>query len=276
MRTIPKIYHLTWNIGSPMAMMQVFAVMSFHKYNPEWRIILHLMKQTPQELDKTVYVPPYTGTDYFYMVKELDYVEIKNVDLVELGIDLDKSAILASDILRRRVLYEYGGVYSDSDVLWLKPMSAFANIDCIGDPNDFEEVVCFHKYTKSWHNVSVLISEPGSMFNLSIIEAGKKVRPPYPHQAFGTDLVNSLYPTWESIVGKFPRMLAVKYETFYPYGILNVDQLFKATNLSLIDNKNVMCIHWWFGHHLTKEYLNAEDYHRECSMTSILKMEGYL
>ena len=257
-----------------MALIQIFTAVSFHKYNPDWKIILHLIKQTPDELDKTIYVPAYTGVDYFYLLKELPYIEIRSVDLIDVGIGLDKCAILAADILRRKILYELGGVYSDPDVIWLRPMSEFKNIECIGNPEDFEETVCFYEYTKSWHNVSVLISEAGSKFNQSIIEAGKKVQPPYPHQAFGTDLMNSIYPTWESI--NFPRVIGLRYETFYPYGILNVEELFVKTNLSLIDSKNVMCIHWWFGHQLTKQYVNNEDYGRECSMTAILRKEGYL
>jgi len=46
MKTIPKICHLYWD-RSPMALLQVFTVTSFHRYNPDWHIIVYLTKQLP-------------------------------------------------------------------------------------------------------------------------------------------------------------------------------------------------------------------------------------
>jgi hypothetical protein len=276
MKTIPKICHLYWD-KSPMALLQVFTVSSFHKYNPDWKIIVYLTKQDwKTELGKNIYVPNYTGPDYFYMIAKLDYVEIKEIDLIEWEVNLDAHSCQGSDLFRRNILYKEGGVYSDFDVVWLKPMSEFVNIDCIGNASDFESIVSFYEYTHGFHNVSNLISEPGSRYIYSLIEEQRKVRPPYDHQAFGSEMLNRKYSDLNSITSKFPRILAIKYETFYPYNTFHMERLFVHNDLTPLDSKNVMCVHWFNGNAFSKQYINIEDYHRECSMTLILKQEGYI
>lgn len=277
MRTIPKICHLFWD-RSPMALLQVFTVVSFHKYNPDWKIIVYLTKQHYTELGANTFVPDYTGKGYFHLIEKLDYVELKEIDLIEWGVPLDAHSCQGSDLFRRNILYEKGGVYSDFDVIWLKPMSEFVNIDCIGNASDFESIVSFYEYTHGFHNVSNLIAEAGSGFLLSLIEEQRKVRPPYKHQAFGSDMLNRLYPNWQSVVSKFPRMLALKYETFYPYSTFEMDRLFVENDLTPLYSKNVMCIHWFNGNEYSKRHINAEfnGFEFDCSMTSILKQEGYI
>jgi len=276
MKTIPKVCYLMWTSEAPMALLQVFTVVSFHKYNPDWKIIVYLSKQTEKELGSNIYVPEYMGKDYFYMVKNLDYVEIIEHNLIESGVSLGINAIVASDIIKRKLMYEFGGVYSDFDVIWLKPMSEFSNIDCIGDPMDFESVVSFFRYTQGHHNVSNLISEKGSPYIYSLIEYQKNITPPYDHQSFGTQMLNDKYPDLASITSIFPRVLAIKYETFYPYSIFKLEQLYLENDLSPLNSKNVMCIHWFNGHQLSKNYLNNDGLNTNCSMTSVLKKEGLL
>lgn len=271
MKNIPKICHLMWD-GYPMAELNTFTPLTFHRLNPDWKIIVHLTKQKPEELGKNVYVPEYKGKDYFHLVREMDFVEIREVDLIELEINTAMPACSNSDMFRRRILYEEGGVWSDFDVIWLRPMSHFVNIDCKGDPNDFEGTVSFHQYTHGFHNISNIVSEKGSGFIKSLIDFEKTIEPPYEHQSYGSSMLNKRYPTYESVIKEHPRMLAIPYETFYPYSILNMNQLWKRVNLSLIESKNVMCVHWFNGHRLTQQFLAIGDYYK-CSMTQILKQQ---
>ena len=275
MKTIPHLCHLYWD-KSPMALLQVFTVTSFHKYNPDWKIIVYLTKQPYKELGQNTYVPDYVAKDYFDLIRELDYVEIKEIDLIKEEINMNIPAIQSSDIFRRKILHKYGGVYSDFDTIWIKPMSDFVNIDCIGDASDFETIVCLYEFTHGFPNVSNLISELGSPYIQSLLDAEKDVLPPYGHLAFGTAMLQNVYPTLESAIEKFPRLLAIKYETFYPYSIYKMHQLYFETDLTPLDSKNVMCIHWFNGTTESKDYINKEDYNRDCSMTAIIKKEGYV
>ncbi len=274
MKNIPKTCYLYWN-GKPMSLLHLLTVVSFHKHNPDWEIVVRMTK-ADDSIDNGIHNPqykPFVAKDYLPELYNLDYVKIIE-DKEQLG--GKAHSILVSDIWRREVLFENGGVYSDFDVIWLKPMNEFVNIDCKGDPSDFESIASFYQLTHGFHNVSNLISEKGSPYLLSLIKEAKGMHPPYGDQSFGTDMLNRLYPDWHSICLKYPRMIALKYETFYPYSTFALEQLFVADNLSNIRSKDVMCVHWFNGNELAKEYINYERYNFNCSMTSILKEEGLL
>jgi hypothetical protein len=256
---IPKILHLYWD-RSPMSLLQTFTVLTFHRLNPDWKIVVYLIKQ---DLEKQTYIPSYTGRDYFPIIEP--FVEFKEVDLVKEGVSLDMCAILATDNLRRKALYNEGGVYSDFDVLWLKPMRIFPY-------ENFECTVCFYKEGTGHHSVGVTVAERGSGYLKSLIGEYDKVKFPYKHQAFGSDIDNVKYPNLAYVNKLFPRVCGVPYNVFYPYDIYDLERLYLLNDLTPL--KNAVCLHWFNGHKLTKEYINENKYDRNCSMTTILKREN--
>lgn len=269
MKNIPKIAHLMWD-GSAMAYLQVLTVISFHRLNPDWKIVIYIPIQSYKELGANTYVPDYTGEDCFGMLLGLDYVEIREVDLRDYGINTDLHFILCSDQLRMQILYRDGGLYMDFDVIWIRPMSSLPTMNCIGNPNDFEASVCYHEDTEGWSNIAVLLAEKESPYILELVEAQKRVKPPYSHQIYGTDLIDGLHPNWDKIFAKYPRMLGVKYKTFYPYDINNLASLYRHDTIDPILDDNALCLHWFNGHEKSKKYINNDEYNRPCSLTSVL------
>ena len=210
------------------------------------------------------------------MVTQIPQIEIVEEDLNDYGISLDKPVIVSSDELRLRILKQYGGVYSDFDVVWLRPMSEFHLVDHIGNMNDFQFMFCMYQFTHGHHNISVLMSEPSSKIVDDIIQEQEKIQPPYPHQAFGTDLYNRMFGTYSQTLVLYEKTLHVGYNTFFPYSIFNMDELWSYNIMSNIKSKDVMGIHWFNGHPLSKEYVNNNLYGKPCTMTSVLKREGYI
>jgi hypothetical protein len=281
-KNIPQRLYLFWD-GSPMSWLQMLTVMSFHKYNPTWKIYVYEPNVSYRQLARNTYIPDYTGKDWYPKLRELEYVKFVSFNLSEFGIKPDAHGIQCSDQWRARMLYNNGGMYSDFDVLWLKPMTEFVNIECNGDPRDFDMLVSLSQYTKGYHSNSNLIAEQGSKLLKNIIERQKEVKPPYAHQAYYLDIINRTYPTLESIRKVYPRVMAVQYKTFFPYGLYDLKRLYNKTDLTPILEKNtyvidrdVMAIHWYNGAKESKDYVNKEDYGRACSMTTILKNEGWL
>ena len=276
MRNIPNNCHFIWTNKSPLSWLQTLSVISFHRYNPTWKINLFVIKQTPDQLAENTYVEDYTGEDHFELLARLNYVNITYLDLIHEGIGTDKHGILASDILRVRLLYKYGGVYSDLDTLWLRPMSEFKNIKCIGNPEDFETTACFFELTHGHHNNSNIISEQEGNYLRAIIEEQDKIKPPYvDYQTFNTSLLNRMFPVYESIISRFPRVIAMDYKTLYPYSTFQVDRLFVLEDMFPLDSSAALGVHWFNGNRLSKIYVNSGQYF-PCSMTTILKREGYL
>lgn len=277
MDNIPKILHLYWNKSS-MSQLQTFTVSSFHKLNPGWKINVYVPKQNYHGNAK--YIPDYTGKDYFYLVEQMNYVNIEVVDLNDYNINNDLHDILRSDILRYHKLYELGGVWSDFDIVWLKSMDHFCNIEYYGDYhiNDVTAIVSFIHETTGGHSIGVLIHCKHDSYALAMIEATKKVKPPFTHEKFGGDMLNKYYPTLGSLQ-QFGNVVGVHFETYYPYNIHpprpTIQKLYLDNDLSCINN-NVICLHWYNGHVLSKQYVNNNGFDRDCSMTTILKNEGYI
>lgn len=271
---IPHNLYLFWD-GSPMSWLQTLTVSSFHKYNPDWGIFVYEPTMNHRDLAKNTYVPDYTGKDYYSLISKMDYVKIVRFDLSEFDIKPDSHGIQCSDQWRARILYREGGAYSDFDVLWLKPMSEFVNIECDGNPRDFDALVSFSEYKRGYHSNSNLMAERGSAFLKDVIKRQGLIQPPYKHQAYFNSILNDTYLTLASLRCKFPRVMAVQYKTFFPYGLYDLKRLYSGNDLTPINDKDVMAIHWYNGAGESKDYLNKEDYNRPCSMTTIIKKEGW-
>ena len=213
MKNIPKVCYMCWVGSQNMPLLTIFTVISFHRFNPDWKIIFYRSIQNSEDIGKYPYTYNYTGDDYFYMIKEMDFVEIRIIDLTKLGLKSDILNIHTpglSDILRINTLYENGGAWSDSDIIWLKPLDEIVNIDCIGNPNDFECNVIYYNQTFGHQTSSFYIAEKGSLYLKSIIEEQNKLNPPYDDCAFSTILFDKMYHTLNDVISKFPRILAMK------------------------------------------------------------------
>jgi len=277
MDLIPHELHLYWD-GSPMSKLQMLTVVSFHKYNPEWKINVYIAKQGYK--GKARYIPDYTGQDYFQEVKKLGYVNIVTIDLDDYGISSALHGILRSDIFRYYILYTIGGVWSDFDVLWLKPMEHFRNIEYHGNVpiEEVTDIVSFIYGTGGGHSIGIMIHAKNTVYLQSVIKAVKNVKPPHTHEVFGASLLNTHYPTLDSLY-KFGNVIGTRFETYYPYNIhppnVTIQKLYRGVDLSCINN-NVMCVHWYNGRKESKQYVNTNGFKRNCSMTTLLKQEGYI
>ena len=149
-----------------MSWLNTLTVDSFRKQNPEWEVSIYIPVQDYQLLGKNTFVPDYTGLDYWPQFSEENKEIIKWIDLKDFGVPLSAHACQGSDNFRREILYREGGVYSDFDTIWLRPIEDIKEIECIGNPDDFECIVSFYELTHGFHNVSNLKGDPGSAIRL--------------------------------------------------------------------------------------------------------------
>jgi len=275
MDLIPKILHTYWD-ESNMSKLQMFTITTFHKHNPDWKINVYISAQKYN--GRARYIPDYRGPDYFQEVKKMPYVNIVTVDLDDYGISHALHGILRSDIFRYHVLYNVGGVWSDFDVIWLKPMEHFNNIEYYGDCSikEANAVVSFMNGTGGGHSIGIMIHAKHDPYALSLMKATKRVKPPYTHEVFGGDMINHYYPNLKSLAS-CGNVIGARFETYYPYNIhppnVTIPRLYSGNYLECINN-NVMCVHWYNGRRESKQYVNSNGYARNCSMTTILKNEG--
>jgi len=271
MNNIPKIAHFIYTMNSPISWLQTLSIDSFRKYNPDWKIILYMIKQTPDKLAPQNDVPDYTGPDYMdSMLRRWKFDELQIVDLDKWNIRKDIHGIQASDIIRMRLMRYVGGVYSDFDMLWTAPMNAFFNYYS----TSFETAVCIHP--NGHYNMSNVVSEPDGPFMRAFGIAQDNVGDVNNYQVFNSVLFRKLWPDKTILKAHYPRVMLIDYETFYPYSVYELQKLYKENDLKVLDWLNVSGVHWFCGHELSKDYINKEDYKRPCSMTKILKREGWI
>jgi len=275
MNRIPKKLHMYWDKSS-MSRLQVFTIETFHKLNPDWEI--HVYTPIQEYTSNEHYVLDYKGKDFFHLIKKMDYVNIKGIDITNYNISNDIHNILRSDIFRCHILYEQGGMWSDFDVIWLKPISHMNNIKHVGNIQEMGASIHFYNTTEGHIGVGILFSTPKHDLYRVLIDKtiGVMKRKKHLHQDFGSVMWSEVYKTLEIALKSHPDLVSIPYETFAPYGIWNLDSLYNKVKLSLI-NDNVIGLHWFNGHKLSKNYINRNLFSKgsRCSMTSILTELGF-
>lgn len=121
-KKIPKVVHFYWD-KSPLSFLNLLSVKSFKELNPDWTVKLY----EPKFRHNNISWVGYTQKEKYSNINYLQYVykycdEIIEVDLEELNFRNDVSEVYKSDFLRWFLLSTEGGLWSDMDVLYIKPM----------------------------------------------------------------------------------------------------------------------------------------------------------
>ena len=122
---LPKNIYFYWG-NKTMSFFRYLSLYSFKKFNPDWNVILIRRRnpKTPKEHDweerlDSLY---FKGEDCFnvaeYIDIEIRYLEDEYPEIVKL--DLEENHI--SDIHLFKILAEQGGIVSDTDILFYKPI----------------------------------------------------------------------------------------------------------------------------------------------------------
>lgn len=118
---IPRTLFLYWG-GRKLSWLRYLTVVSFAKHNPDWEIkvyypVVPAVSHTWKTKEQTI---QYVGEDYTHKLTE--YAELIPFDVETLGFSREMPEVHKSDVFRLWALHEHGGVYSDFDILYVKPM----------------------------------------------------------------------------------------------------------------------------------------------------------
>jgi hypothetical protein len=225
---IPHIAHFYWT-GGQLPWLREQALITFKKHHPTWKVTLW----SPEDRE----VPP--G--------------------VELGRDTITDIYLPpaarSDVFRYYLLHTYGGVYADTDIIFLKNLEPMLDHTCdamltmdIGTP------IRVHSITKV--SIGVLAAKQGSvffrrMFDLAFGKPGE-VREGDIYQTHGTNLIVKY---WESLRdGVSLTNIPARY--FYGHGSSKrfVERLW---NSHTEDFPEAYGIHYYAGSYESKPFIDA-------------------
>lgn len=244
---VPKKLHVYWGT-EPLPYLRYKTVESFMKYNPSWDVILWL--------------PKYPAKVLTWSTRELDYKSVWDdcfPDLIALPIEKkflnfedfkfpnDASEVHKCDFIRYRILAEFGGVYSDMDILYFKPITKLkVNIP---ENKDKDTFVCISNYG---HSNGFFMSAPDSKFFRRAAYHTLQEYRKENYQSLGPDLCNKYFPDMES-VNKISPAVNIDMEAVYAHDAQHIKEIYTNTKPRFTEN-SIGC-HWYAGHQLAGKFL---------------------
>lgn len=215
-----KTLYLYWG-GRPLSYLRFLTVKSFRKHNPEWKIEVYYPVSPVEATTWTTQEQraPYDGEDWF---SKLD-AELKPFNMESIGCSNALPEVHKSDIFRLWVLHEYGGVYSDFDILYTKPFPDFP-----------KRLYCLHP--DGHYAVGLLGAERGDPIFKRLLESAKKLDAAK-YQSYGATL-------WNKELQVAPSGWNIPKELVYPCDWQDAQKLF-TESLDLPDE--TIGLHWFGG-----------------------------
>ena len=128
---IPKVAHFFWD-GKPLSFLRWASINSFSVLNPEWTLVFHMTKDDVKAQWLSHENKQTNCADYRDWLSKLP-----NLEIVEEDAFAGMHGVHQSDLLRTKYLSDDGGLWSDADIIYHKPMSAlecnlptYADRDC--------------------------------------------------------------------------------------------------------------------------------------------------
>lgn len=240
---IPKIIHFYW-AGGRLSYLQYLSIVSFRKHNPLWKVWLWTPK-TPSNIKPTweseEHKDEYKGKDYLAITKKL-------CEVMEVDIEDNLHEVQRSDYIRWKILYDNGGVWSDIDILYLKPIdSVIGDYDC---------TIC---YDGHHHLIGFYITKPEQKIYLDIFnEAKSRLLNPFSndYQFIGSRMVKSELIGNMRTGGYNAKVFNIPMDIVYPYTSdpKDIEELLFGSQDKTTEN--TIGIHWYNGSPLAKKYLN--------------------
>ena len=248
---IPKTLHTYW-AGDKLSYMRYLTIKSFVHLNPDWKVTVWMPQRTAEKRTWTTDHNAYEVEceDYYNKLWDLP-VRKYAVDFTRYGFDAT-SEIHRSDFLRMYLLYTLGGVWSDMDIIYFKPMTSLA----VNTPEnkDKETFVCMRNHSAYIHSGGFLMSAIGSAYFGSLLEKVKAEYNPLVYQCIGVDMYNKYFPKFENVEAVSPAV-NIEMDAVYAHDALHVKGML-GNGTPMFTDKSIG-IHWYAGNTLWKDFIKS-------------------
>jgi hypothetical protein len=280
---IPKTCFFYWG-NTKLSFLNYLSLVSFKEHNPEWRAVL------VRPSDDLVVEPPTNHHSQGY-IGEKDYIhqalravdDILEIDFQQvLNLKADFHDAQRADITRLYTLGMYGGMWSDMDVLYIKPNTNINFSKYLITPTgrsrepivpkephhgiekELDTVICYQNAglpQRPWNSTGALFSSKNNplytlLFHDARVRISKlgenKVKN---YQMLGPNIFDTYVP---NVLRKIPELTTANmpYKVFYPWGWWGeIEEFFNEKNEDRIPEETV-AIHWFKGDPNSSKYLN--------------------
>ena len=261
---VPKNIFFFWG-NEKMSWMRYMTIKSFVQLNPDWKVRLFFAPQyrdnKPWGSDEGQDFFVYSGADYFSRLNDLNIDIIKWVipDELQALVDLHRMGPShLSNYFKWYILAGEGGIYSDLDILFIKPIDKFYD-----EIRDCQTAICH----KDWMSIGLLGSSGDNSFFRDLYNHTINNFNPEHYQTVGVMGIYSLFgcsqeDSFDRLSQKYEGVCNFPYSYFYPYSCHEVESIFAPET---IINDDAIGLHWFGGHTMSQHYNNllTEDNYRE-------------
>ncbi len=245
---IPKVAHFYWG-GGKLVYLRYLTIKTFMRLNPDWQIILWYpmvpyrgkswgIEPGHIELDQEL------CKDYLPELMALPITKVP-VDFYNLRFKYVTAEVHKADYIRINTLYLYGGLWSDMDILYFRPMTDIAvntyenrNKDVFVCISDYGHSTGFNMATEKSHFFEILVNSLSKNF--------KKNN----YQCWGPDIFNRYFKKLRFI----PNAVNLDMDVVYAHDCHHAGELIKNVPARFTEN-SIGC-HWYAGNSIWGDFLN--------------------
>ena len=250
---IPKIAHFYWG-GGPLSYLRFLSIQSFAKQNPDWQIKFHQPvtdSQAPAAWANNI------KQDFRDQITTLDVAVVEH-DFDHYGFDNQAHEVHKSDFLRWRLLATEGGLWSDIDIFYVKPM------ECLEENTSHHagvDVALCPLKPPHKHTVGFMLASKHNDFYKHMSEVALKNYNKDVYQCMGSDLLNGRFENFEVFGQQFPanQFVFLNKKSVYIITSKTIDQFYQPIGTATIKKFNstqVIGYHWFGGHPQSQQFEN--------------------
>lgn len=245
---VPKILHIYWG-GGKLIYMRYLTVKTFMRFNPDWIVVfwypIHPYKGkswgielSSEDWDETL------CKDYLPELLKLKIIK-SPIDFDSVNIHKNIAEVHKNDYIRINALWTYGGVWSDSDIIYFKPIDELV----VNKPEnkDKEVFVCIGDYG---HSTGFNMAKPDSKFFGKFTRVMGREYRHNGYQCWGPDLFNKYFKSIEDV----PGGVNLSMDVVYAHDCHRVDELINGS-APRFTKESIGC-HWYGGNQLWGKFIN--------------------
>lgn len=224
-----------------MPYLRYLTLLSFRQQNPDWEIFLY----TPQHVSDNI---PWGSSEQKFVLDCQDFSDkVESLNIHKVAVDFstyrvsnDLPEVLKSDFLRYQLLARDGGVWSDMDILYFRPMSHVLN--------SYPNHRTFYCYAGNWFSIGFLIASSSNPFFNHLATVAKQYINTNFYQSIGSDLFKKLFRDAQNVNQRYSICKPVNLPMSVVYSInsFNIDQLHEDKEPNFPADS--IGIHWFAGH----------------------------
>lgn len=279
---IPKTLFLYWGRNKKLSFMRYMTVYSFAKLNPDWNIkiyypdIIHKGETWLCDAQKGY---NYQDKDWFNKLREIEGVKIikftfSDMDMFEgIGKVEDIPEVFKSDILRLYLLSTQGGVWTDFDIIFIKPINILSLNQF--EYKDVDIILCYSFVITRNSKGKIVKKNPRrianrigfiggtnkkSLFFSEMIKLKEQIYDFKNYQSLGANLFNAFCKfdiLNEEMMFQYKdvNIFNLPLKSIYPYSHTGkLERFYNGSDIE-VDNQTIG-IHWYGGGRVSSKYDN--------------------